>query len=63
MTGGYTTDSGYTWHIKTDKTEMMTMSGNNWKFLASANLPMPLVDHAALTLNNQVYLFGNLSEL
>ena len=60
MTGGYAMNGE---NRNTDKTEMMTMSGNNWKFLASANLPMPLVDHAALTLNNQVYLFGNLSEL
>ena len=62
MTGGYTTDSGYTWHIKTDKTEMMTMSGNNWRLVNSANLPIAIVDSAALTINNQVYLFGNLSK-
>ena len=63
MTGGYNRDNKIRSLLATDKTEMMTMSGSNWKFVASANLPMSLVDHAALTLNNQVYLFGNLSEL
>ena len=63
MTGGFNKDNKIPGMFDIDKTEMMTMSGSNWKFVASANLPMSLVDHAALTINNQVYLFGNLSEL
>ena len=45
------------------ETEMLTISGNSWRYVASANLPIFLVDSAALTINNQVYLFGNLSIL
>ena len=40
-------------------TEMMTIWGNSWKILTTAYLPVPLVHSAALTINNQVYLFGN----
>ena len=37
------------------------MSVNNglWEIVHRADLPMPQVAPAALTLNNQVYLFGN----
>ena len=41
------------------QTEMMTLSSNNWKIVTTAFLPVPLVNSAALTINNQVYLFGN----
>ena len=41
------------------QTEMMTLSSRNWKSVTTAFLPVPLVNSAALTINNQVYLFGN----
>ena len=60
MTGGYAMNGE---NRNTDKTEMMMISENKWKLLASANLPVPIFLSAALTINNQVYLFGNLSKL
>ena len=54
MTGGIIDNKAQA----TDKTEMMTMSENKWRFVNSANLPIAMVDTAALTINNQVYLFG-----
>ena len=57
MTGGIIDNKAQA----TDKTEMMTMSENKWRFVNSANLPIAMVDTAALTINNQVYLFGNIS--
>ena len=40
------------------QTEMMTV-GQTWKIVTTAWLPVPLVDAAAITVNNKVYLFGN----
>ena len=58
MTGGWIDDK------RSAQTEMMTMSeyDNNWKIITTAYLPVPLVNSAALTINNKVYLFGNFSE-
>ena len=38
---------------------MITLWENSWKIVTSAYLPVPLAYSAALTINNQVYLFGN----
>ena len=50
MTGGYIGS----------RTKMTEMSVNNgrWEIVHRASLPMPLAFSAALTINNQVYLFG-----
>ena len=61
MTGGFNKDNKIPGMFDIDKTEMMTMSENKWRFVNSANLPIAMVDTAALTINNQVYLFGNIS--
>ena len=53
VTGGWIDDK------RSAQTEMMTMWENNWKIVTSAYLPVPLVYSRALTINNQVYLFGN----
>ena len=37
----------------------MSVDFRKWDIVNSASLPGPLVFSAALTLNNQVYLFGN----
>ena len=60
MTGGVTDNVAQS-SASTDKTEMMTLSGNNWRLVTSANLPIGIFNTDALTLNNQVYLFGNYS--
>ena len=54
VTGGWIT------HKRSIQTEMMT-DNKNWKIITSAWLPVPLVDSAAITVNNKVYLFGNFS--
>ena len=43
---------------KTAQTEMSVNNGR-WETVYRASLPMPLAFSAALTINNQVYLFGN----
>ena len=40
----------------------MSVDFRKWDIVNSASLPAPLVFSAALTLNNQVYLFGNSSQ-
>ena len=39
----------------------MSVNFGRWDIVSSASLPFPLIDSAALTINNQVYLFGNFS--
>ena len=55
MTGGY---------IDNKISAMTEISVNNgrWEIVHRADLPMTLVWSAALTINNQVYLFGNFSK-
>ena len=60
VTGGVTDNVAQS-SASTDKTEMMTLSGNNWRLVTSANLPIGIFNTDALTLNNQVYVFGNYS--
>ena len=57
MTGGWL-------KYQAEKTALTEMSVNNgrWVIVSSASLPAPLVSPAALTINNQVYLFGNFSK-
>ena len=57
MTGGFL-------NLEADKTALTEISVNNgrWDIVSSASLPAPLVKAAALTINNQVYLFGNFSK-
>ena len=40
----------------------MSVNYGRWDIVSSASLPAPLVKAAALTINNQVYLFGNFSK-
>ena len=40
----------------------MSVNNGNWEIVHRADLPMTLVWSAALTINNQVYLFGNFSK-
>ena len=40
----------------------MSVNYGRWDIVSSASLPFPLTMAAALTLNNQVYLFGNFSK-
>ena len=57
MTGGW-----LKWQA--EKTALTEMSVNNgrWEIVSSASLSAPLIAPAALTINNQVYLFGNSSK-
>ena len=38
-------------------TEMMT-NYKRWEIIETARLPVPMVEFAALTINNKVYIFG-----
>ena len=58
MTGG-STELKYPYH--TAVTEMSVNYGR-WDIVFSASLPAPLMSPAALTIDNQVYLFGNISK-
>ena len=40
----------------------MSVNYGRWDIVSSASLPAPLITPAALTINNQVYLFGNFSK-
>ena len=40
----------------------MSVNFGRWDIVSSAPLPFPLTMAAALTINNQVYLFGNSSK-
>ena len=40
----------------------MSVNFGRWDIVSSASLPFPLTMAAALTINNQVYLFGNSSK-
>ena len=51
MTGG--------WVGSRTKITEMSVNNGNWEIVHRADLPMPLFYSAALTINNQVYLFGN----
>ena len=37
----------------------MSVNYGKWNIVKTASLPFPLITPAALTINNQVYLFGN----
>ena len=39
----------------------MSVNYGRWDIVSSASLPAPLAGAGALTINNQVYLFGNIS--
>ena len=56
MTGG---------QIEGQKSALTEMSVDlrKWDIVNSASLPAPLINSAALTMNNQVYLFGNFSKV
>ena len=41
----------------------MSVNYGRWEIVSSASLTAPLIDTAALTINNQVYLFGNFFEI
>ena len=60
MTGGEIEDQPVTGPASA-QTEM-SVDFRKWDIVNSASLPGPLVFSAALTLNNQVYLFGNISK-
>ena len=40
----------------------MSVNNGRWEIVSRASLPMPLAYSAALTIDNQVYLFGNFSK-
>ena len=40
----------------------MSVNYGKWNIVKTASLPFPLITPAALTINNQVYLFGNFSK-
>ena len=50
--------------IENKRTALTEMSVNNgmWEIVTTAPLPAALINSAALTINYQVYLFGNLSK-
>ena len=54
VTGGYIENTS---SKMSDWTEMMT-DNRRWELIATARLPVPLVEAAALTINNKVYIFG-----
>ena len=41
----------------------MSVDFRKWDIVNSASLPAPLAMSVALTMNNQVYLFGNFSKV
>ena len=50
------------WVGSRTKITEMSVNNGNWEIVHRADLPMPLFYSAALTINNQVYLFGNFSK-
>ena len=40
----------------------MSVNYGRWNIVKTASLPFPMSRAAALTINNQVYLFGNFSK-
>ena len=54
MTGGFIDNK------RSSLTEMMT-DNKRWEIIPTARLPVPLVESAALTINNKVYIFGKRS--
>ena len=58
VTGGWQEVGGWS---RTAQTEISVNNGR-WETVSRASLPMPLAYSAALTIDNQVYLFGNFSK-
>ena len=54
VTGGFIDNK------RSSLTEMMT-DNKRWEIIPTARLPVPLVESAALTINNKVYIFGKRS--
>ena len=52
---------GWIDHKMSALTEMSVNYGM-WEIVTTASLPFPLTTAAALTINNQVYMFGNFSK-
>ena len=55
MTGGWI-------DLKMSALTEMSVNYGRWEIVTTASLPFPLTMAAALTINNQVYMFGNFSK-
>ena len=53
---------GWIDNARSSLTEMMT-DNKRWEIITTARLPLPLVESAALTINNKVYIFGKREEI